>query len=201
MVILIGSFTVEFWGFSRFHMGILIKHILIKSSNYSKMRLLYRIQDIRMLLPKSLFQNAKPDGKGENTVFTWQIQSLGFQRTHTLTGVLDHIVERFNYTLRAYAHTDTCEHSTCWTFWQYFFAYLHVLYFKQGTFFGNQNEIKTISSEFQFSWNAKQTKAKFTLVRTWNYSYLYSDIKIITSSSATPKHPHISKQSQATINA
>lgn len=50
-------------------MGLLIKHILIKSSNYSKMRVLDRIQDIRTLRPMFLSHYAKPDGKREKHCF------------------------------------------------------------------------------------------------------------------------------------
>lgn len=126
-------------------------------------------------------------GKEKNTIFPWQIQCLGFQKTHTNRCARSCCGE-----IQLYA-VCICTHRHMWTFnmldvLAIFFAYLHVIYFKLGTFFGNRNEIKTVSSEFQFTWSTKQTKAKFTLVRTWNYSYVYSDIKIITSSSAAPKH-------------
>lgn len=111
MVILIGSFSVEFWGFSRFHMGILIKHILIKSSNYSKMRLLYRIQDIRMLLPESLFQYAKPDGKGEKHCFYMtDPKSWISKNTHTNRCVRSYCGEIQLYAARI------CTHRHVWTF-------------------------------------------------------------------------------------
>lgn len=124
------------------------------------MGVLDRIQDIRTAVLMSLSQYARPDGKREKHCFyVTDPKSWISKNTHTNRCVRSYCGE-----IQLYAAC-ICTHRHVRTF-----NMLNIL----ADIFIYEYWFSACNIFWQLEWKKKK-KVKFTLVRTWNYSYLYSD--------------------------